>query len=524
MKQAFSGERLRHLAGSVLFVLALGGGALVFRRELRAWFSDEPADVSEHERGAPKAATPQASASGGAAPEAAAIDHYTCPMHTSVAEHAPGKCPICGMALVPVLAREVAEGIVTIDDARRQLGGVRTESVVLAPLEKTFRAVGRVTYDETKLTDVTLKVGGFVQKLFVSRTGQRVEQGQPLFELFSPELFGAEQDFLLTATTPVAAGAAPDRATPLARAGRQRLRLLGLSDAQIDAIAARGTPAETITFPSPASGFVIEKDVVEGAAVEAGMRVFRLAKLDKVWVEAEIYEADLPHVHVGQPATVTLDYVPGRSYEGKVTYVYPFLDATARTLRVRVELANRDLELRPGMYASVRLASDAVPRVQVPTSAVVYTGPRRLVFVDLGGGHFRPEEVRVGAEANGKYEVLAGLEPGDRVVTSGVFLVAAEARIGSAAKYWEPAAETPPESPTPSATAALASSPPAQPSSAPKPKSPAPARTPTARSSAATAPATVFTCPMHPEVRSPTPGKCPKCGMDLVPAPKSGAP
>jgi Cu(I)/Ag(I) efflux system membrane fusion protein len=182
---------------------------------------------------------------------------------------------------------------------------------------------------------------------------------------------------------------------------------------------------------------VIEKDIVEGAAVQAGMRLYRIAALNSVWVEAEVYEADLPHVRVGQHASVTLDYVPGRVYDGKVAYIAPFLDPAARTARLRVELANSQLELRPGMYASVQLASKPEPRVQVPASAVVYTGPRRLVFVDLGEGRFRPQEIRVAAEAGGMYEVLEGLNPGDRVATSGVFLIAAEARISTAAKYWE---------------------------------------------------------------------------------------
>src|SRR5450432_905589 len=226
------------------------------------------------------------------------------------------------------------------------------------------------------------------------------------------------------------------RVASFARAARKRLNLLGLSDAQIDAIAAKGEPQENTAVASPASGFVIEKDVVEGASVDAGMRLFRIAALNKVWVEADVYEADLAHVRVGQPAKVTLDYLPGQVYDAKVSYVYPYLEMGARTGRVRIELANQELELRPGMYASVELASDLGSRVQVPASAIVYTGPRRLVFVDLGEGRFRPQEVHVGTEAGGRYEVLDGLKAGDRVATSGVFLIAAEARISTAAKYW----------------------------------------------------------------------------------------
>jgi membrane fusion protein, copper/silver efflux system len=285
---------------------------------------------------------------------------------------------------------------------------------------------------------------------------------------------------------------------------------LGMSDAQISALESKGTAAESVAVPSPASGFVIEKDVVEGAAIEAGMRLFRIAALNRVWVEAELYEADLARVRPGDPALVTLDYLPGRGYEAKVAYVYPSVDATARTGRVRFELANKELELRPGMFASVELAGASEPRLQVPSSAVVYTGPRRLVFVDLGEGRLRPQEVRVGPEVNGKYEVLSGLSAGDIVATSGVFLIAAEARISTAATYWDKSPDpvnvpVPVNVPDPSAPA------------------PSPSAVSTSRKSPKTSapppPAAVdYTCPMHPEVHSPVPGQCPKCGMNLEPA------
>jgi membrane fusion protein, copper/silver efflux system len=437
---------VRHWIGTGIFTLVLVTAGVMLQRPLAAWFAGEGAGssgggnaISAHTVGSSDAPKPIGSSTTDA--DSGAVDHYTCSMHPSVKQPGPGTCPICGMDLVPVTKAQEEQGSVMIDEARRQLIGVRIGSVVEGPMRRAFRAVGKVTYDESALTDVTLKVRGWINKLYVSQTGQRVSVGQPLFLLFSPELFSAEQDFLLATqgngTVPIAAGAAPGRLEMLGRAARQRLHLLGLSDAQIDALQKSGTPSESISFPSPASGFVIEKDVVEGAAIDAGMRLYRIAELKKVWVEADVYEADLARVRVGQSATVTLDYLPGRSYPAKISYIYPFVDPTARTGRVRVELANKELELRPGMYASVSLASDAEPRLQVPVGAVVYTGPRRLVFVDLGGGRFRPQEVQIGAEADGMYEVLDGLHAGDRVATSGVFLIAAEARISTAAKYWD---------------------------------------------------------------------------------------
>jgi Cu(I)/Ag(I) efflux system membrane fusion protein len=420
-----------------LVALAIGGAlaVIVFRRPLVGWFGGAPSNESA----GPGMASPARPAPDPRGKDPGPVDHYTCAMHPSVRQAGPGTCPICGMNLVPVMRALDEQGDVVIDEGRRQLIGVRTEPVVDAPMRDTFRAVGHVTYDESALSDVNLKVRGWITKLYVNETGQRVRKGQPLFTFYSPELYNAEQDFLL-GLQGAAAGDAPSNPRGLgllARASRQRLHLLGLSDPQIDAIAQAGKPAEDLAVLSPANGFVIEKNVVEGASVDAGMRLYRIAALSTVWVDADVYEADLGHVRVGQRATVTLDYVPGRAYEAKVAYVYPYLDPTARTGRVRLELANDKLDLRPGMYASVSLFSELGTRVQVPSAAVVYTGPRRLVFVDIGGGHFRPTEVRVGAESDGMYEVLGGVSPGDRVATSGVFLIAAEARVRTAAKYWE---------------------------------------------------------------------------------------
>jgi Cu(I)/Ag(I) efflux system membrane fusion protein len=434
----------RSRRSALVAVLAMGVALAVvapFRRPLVAWFAGAPS----HDSAARTMASPTAPVA--MAKDQEAVDHYTCSMHPSVRQAGPGNCPICGMGLVAVTRDQEDQGDVVIDEGRRQLIGVRTEPVVDAPMRETLRAVGHVTYDESSLSDVNLKVRGWITKLYVNETGQRVSKGQPLFTVYSPELYNAEQDFLLglqgaAAAEPAGdAPSSPRGAGLLARASRQRLHLLGLSDGQIEAIAQSGKPAEDLAVTSPATGFVIEKNVVEGGSVEAGMRLYRIAALSTVWVDADVYESDLVHVRAGQRATVTLDYVPGRAYEAKVAYVYPYLDPAARTGRVRLELANDKLDLRPGMYASVSLSSDLGPRVQVPAAAVVYTGPRRLVFVDTGGGHFRPTEVRVGAESDGMYEVLGGLAAGDRVATSGVFLIAAEARVRTAAKYWESAGE-----------------------------------------------------------------------------------
>jgi Cu(I)/Ag(I) efflux system membrane fusion protein len=514
---AVNGSGGRRWIASAVFAAVLVLAAVGFRTRLVAWFGG--AETS------PGMVAPSPAGSAGAAMAKdadGAIDHYTCSMHPSVHQHGPGKCPICGMDLIPITKEQQEQGVVLIDEARRQLIGVRTGPVIEGPSSLRIRAVGHVAYDESTLTDVNLKVSGWITKLAVTKTGQRVSAGQTLFLFYSPELYNAQQDFLLSTKSAAAlatAGAPPSRSDGLGHAARQRLHLLGMSEGQIAALEKRGTPSESIAVPAPASGFVIEKDVVEGASVEAGMRLFRIAALNKVWVEAELYEADLARVLAGQAATITLDYLPGRSYDAKVAYVYPYIDPTARTGRVRIELANKELELRPGMYASVELTSAAESHVQVPAAAVVYTGPRRLVFVDLGEGRFRPQEVRVGSESNGMYEVLSGLSPGDIVATSGVFLIAAEARISTAAKYWDKAPDEP--MPAPSATPGPVDVPHA-PSAGPHGAAPHSAAPHDAPPHDAPPQAAVFSCPMHPEVRRNAPGQCPKCGMNLEPAPSGG--
>ena len=401
--------------------------ALVFHARLLAWFRGEPPDGARS--GAPVTAA--------GAPHPDGIAYYTCSMHPSVHAHAPGTCPVCSMTLTPVLRSDEQSGVVRIDEARLRAIGVRTERAARAPLTIDLRAVGKLTYDETRLQDVVLKVGGYVSGLRITATGQPVRKGEALFQLYSPELYAAEQDYLVARSSRDALGAG--RGDALVRAAQTRLALLGLSAEQIDTVAATGAPIEKLTFSAPASGHVIEKNVVEGAAIRAGDRVFRIAALDRVWVEAEVFEADLGRIANGQPATIALSYLPGRTFDGKVTFVYPYLDPGSRTGRVRIELPNAGLELKPDMYASVTFHLVLPDRLQIPTSAILYTGPRRIVLVDLGGGRIAPREVQIGARSGERAEVLSGLAEGDAVVSAGNFLIAAESRIRSSGTFWKDA-------------------------------------------------------------------------------------
>jgi len=371
-----------------------------------------------------------------AAPSAAAeVAYYTCPMHTSVKQSAPGKCPICGMELVPVTKTEVETGVIVVDSARRQLIGVKTASVERRSVKKAIRTVGKITYDERRLVDVSVKFKGWIGQLFADETGQRVKKGSALFTVYSPEVYGALQELLIVqkSTAFEATGA---RSGPMLDAAKQRLSLWDVPSGVVSTALAKREVPRYVPIVAPASGFIVEKNVVEGSTVEPGARLFRIANLDKVWIEAELYEAELPLVAVGHPALVTLAYLPDKRIDGKVTYVYPYLSGKTRTGRVRIELDNRKVELKPDMYANVELEVDRGERLLVPESAVVYAGPRRLVFVDLGEGKLRPQEVQVGLQIADAYEVLSGLHEGDKVVTSGNFLIAAESRLKSATQQW----------------------------------------------------------------------------------------
>lgn len=422
-----------------LVAIALAGAALRYQEELSAWFSGAPG-AGEGTAAAGGAATKAAHVHGAA--EADPVAYYTCPMHPSVRNATPGQCPLCGMTLVPVRQSESQSGTVIIDAERRRRIGLATTAVAKRAMNLSIHAVGAVRYDETRLHDVNLRMGGWVQKLMVGQTGQHVSAGQPLFTLYSPELYAAELEYLST-RQPGPEQLAEARAG-LERASRQRLELLGVSKAQLDALAARGTAEQSVTISAPASGYVIEKEVVDGARVEPGMRVYRIADLSKIWIDAELYEADLPFVRVGQTVQVDLPHVPGASYAARIDYVYPALDAQTRTGRARIVLDNPKLDLKPDMYADVKLEVPLGERLAVPDGAVVYTGPRRLVFVDRGEGKLEPRPVQLGVHVDGHYEVLSGVVEGEQVVSSGNFLVAAESRIHSAAQYWEDTADAKP--------------------------------------------------------------------------------
>ncbi|MBK8977113.1 MAG: efflux RND transporter periplasmic adaptor subunit [Planctomycetes bacterium] len=360
---------------------------------------------------------------------------YTCGMHPWVILPEPGLCPICHMDLTPLDPAKFT-GEIAIDPVLAQNIGVRTALVETGPLVGTVRTVGKVDYDETRLHDVNLKVAGWIEELHVDFLGANVEKGQALFELYAPELFSAQQDYVLALQQQQLPGVvhvprvAEDAVSGL-QATRTRLTYFGIDDEQIEALAKTRQPRKTMTIKSPISGTVIRKMAVAGMRVDPGMQMYRIADLTKVWVTVTVYEYQLPFVELGQEATMTLSYIPGEEFPGRVTYVYPWTDEKTREVNVRLEFDNDSGLLKPGMFANVQLRRTlAAERTLVSRSAVIDTGERQVAFVSLGGGRFEPRSLRLGIETDGgKVEVVDGLKPGERVVTSAQFLLDSESKI-----------------------------------------------------------------------------------------------
>jgi RND family efflux transporter MFP subunit len=375
------------------------------------------------------------------APEAAAKpQYYTCGMHPWVILPQPGDCPICHMKLVPLDPAKFTSEI-AINPVITQNIGVRIAPVTTGPVTRVVRSVGTVDYAEPLVRDVNLKIAGWVEKLYVNTLGQPVEKDQPLLEIYSPDLYSAQEEYLLAfkkkealkgGTGPMADLAALN--ADLLESARKRLEYFDISDAQVRELEKSGKASKTMTLRAPWRGTVVAKNVFEGQKVDAGAPLLRIADLSKVWVMVAVYEYQIPYVEVGQKAVMSLPYIPGQTFEGKVTYVYPYLNQELRQAKVRLEFENPGLLLKPGMFANVDLRRTlATDRVLVPREAVTDTGARQVAFVSLGEGRFEPREVRVGVEAEGgMLEILDGLKRGEMVVVSGEFLLDSEANLREA--------------------------------------------------------------------------------------------
>ncbi|MGD8277212.1 MAG: efflux RND transporter periplasmic adaptor subunit [Gemmatimonadota bacterium] len=326
---------------------------------------------------------------------------------------------------------------VMLDPESERRIGVTFATAALKPSRRTVSTVGNVTWDERRLANVSPKIEGWVEHLYIDFTGAPVRKGQPLLSLYSPMLVSAQEELILAGklVRNTAAGGSErviGNAQEVLESARRRLRYWDIPDEEIARIEESAEPRKTLTLMAPASGIVIEKNVTEGARVMPGMDLYRIADLSRVWVEGEVFEKDLSLVRTGQPASVTFEAYPGETFRGTVTYVYPTVSIETRTGRIRVELANPDLRFKPGMYARLVLEAGGDRTVlTIPRSAVHFTGERALVFVRDADGMLVPREITAGLASGDDIEVLAGLTEGETVVNSANFLIDAESNMGS---------------------------------------------------------------------------------------------
>ena len=362
----------------------------------------------------------------------------------------PGKDPM-GSDLVPVYADKVPEGppgSVAINPQTIQQIGVKTVVIRRQKLNRDVRTVGRIDYDEELVRDVAPKIGGWLEKQHVNFPGQLVRKGEPLSEIYSPELVATQEEYLnaLKYQGTVKGSPLEDAkvgAQNLVKAVETRLRYWNITVVQIRALRDRGRITRTMVLHAPFTGIVVRKNVFEGGYVNLGESMYRIADISRIWVYADIYEYEAPWLSLGQEAMMKLSYAPGVTYRGRVVYVYPYLKRKTRTLEVRMEFRNRgNFDLKPGMWANVDIKSPVVKKALViPVAAVLRTGKRDLAILALGGGHFVPREIKLGAQAGNYFEVLRGLKEGERVVNSAEFLINSESSLESAFNKmtWHPA-------------------------------------------------------------------------------------
>jgi membrane fusion protein, copper/silver efflux system len=381
------------------------------------------------------------------------VDYYTCTMHPFVHADAPGKCPVCGMELVPVKKNETTKGrdgetakssIPPIADSpsrffivpieRQQQIGVTYAKIERRPLRKEIRAVGTVEPDLQKHWAFVVRADGYVQELIVASAGQIVEKDEPLLSIYSPDLATTTRELVMLlkmrddATTPAS------RETPqrLIIAAEARLQQWNITPDQIAELEKSRTSTEVITLRSPFRGVVQELPAHQGVAVKIGDHLVDVADLSTVWVWAEYYESELAGLQSGQRVSVTSKSFPDAAFEGTVAVVNPFVDQTKRTSRVRIDIPNPEFKLRPGMYADVALSLDAGERLAIPVSAVMPTGERNIAFVDKGNGKIEPRDLKLAGQFGDLYAIESGLSEGERVIASANFLIDSEAKVQGA--------------------------------------------------------------------------------------------
>lgn len=482
---------------------------------------------------------------------------YTCGMHPEVIQDHPGNCPKCGMQLVPMGADrarslnlvnsqigdqgqgrrivywkspmvpgEISQkpgkdsmghdlvavfqdelssaGIISISPVVSQNMGIRLATIVEGPVTRSVDTVGFVKFDETSLTSVTTKVDGWIEKLYVEKTGSQVHEGDKLFELYSPELYSAQEEYLAALR-----GERDGKASAQMRGirlgskslvldARKRLELFDISTDQIERLKESQTVRKSLTIFAPSTGIVTNKGIVQGQMVKAGQDLFQIADLSSVWVIAKVFESDLPYIKVGQSALMSLSYLPNKKFRGYVTYIYPFLDEKSREVSVRIEFHNPGYELKPGMFSKVSLISKLKEKaVLIPAEAVIDTGKRKIVFISQTEGQFALRNVVLGFRTQENFvEVISGVAAGERIVVSGQFLLDSESNLREAARKF------------------------LEPTSTQRDLRPVEVENLQTSELSKVEQVEYYACPMpeHVDTLYESPGKCPLCGMTLVPA------
>ena len=364
------------------------------------------------------------------------------PMHPAYKSDKPGTAPDCGMTLVPKYAEDesmakMPMGTVTIPPEKQVMAGVRTAVVERKSLVRDIRTTAQIVADETRISHVHVKVAGYVDKVYVDFVGQLIKKGQPLFTLYSPDLVSTQEEYLIAKRGNATLGNAPFQeisqgSQSLLQSAQQRLKLWDISDEQIKQLDETGKVSKDLTFYSPITGFVTDRKAFPQTSVTPDTELYTVSDLSTVWANADIYEYEVPFVRLGQQVALTLSYYPGKTYTGKISFIYPTVDPQARTVKVRIQLPNPGFDLKPQMFADAKLRVDYGTKVLIPQEAVLDSGTEQQVFVVHPGGMFEPRKVTLGPVVDGNVAVLSGLKAGETVVVSGNFLIDSESKLKGA--------------------------------------------------------------------------------------------
>jgi Cu(I)/Ag(I) efflux system membrane fusion protein len=347
------------------------------------------------------------------------------------------KMTVEGLKKQGVKMTEIPSDAVFVSPERQQISGVRFGRAEYRNLERIIRTVGKMEFDEKKVSMVNPKIGGWIEDLYVDYTGKMVHKGQPLLSIYSPELVAAQEEVLLALKAKKILGASPitdvaEGGDRLLQGARRRLLLWDITPKQLETLEQTGEIKKSMVLYSPVDGFVMEKMAYKGMALMPGTALYKIGDLSSIWVIGDIYEYELPFIKIGDRAKITLAYYPGEAFEGTATYIYPSLDPKTRTAKVRFDLPNPEFRLKPEMWANVELKIPLGRKLVVPEDAVMDSGTMQMVFVDRGQGHFESRHIQVGSKVQEYYEVLSGLREGERVVTSANFLIDSESQLKGA--------------------------------------------------------------------------------------------